>query len=71
MANTKSRVLVATESGSGELDDGTQVSFRKGITRVREGHPVAEKWPAFFEPIEVHYELEDMTADPGRRRGER
>jgi hypothetical protein len=71
MANSRGRILIATESGSGTLDDGTPVEFRKGITRVREGHPVAEKWPEFFKPIEVHYELEDATKDPGVKRGER
>jgi hypothetical protein len=71
MANTRGAILIATESGSGVLDDGTLVEFRRGVTRVREGHPVAEKWPQYFKPIEVHYELEDTTAEPGRKRGER
>lgn len=71
MAKTNGRILVATESGSGTLPDGTEVQFRRGITRVREGHPVAEQWPQYFAPIEVHYELEDATDEPGRKRGER
>ena len=69
MAKTNGRILVAVESGSGVLDNGAPVEFRRGITRVREGHPVALKWPEFFKPIDVHYELEDTTANPGEQRG--
>jgi hypothetical protein len=68
---TRGGILIAIESGAGVLDDGTPVEFRKGITRVREGHPVAEKWPQFFEPITVQYELEDASRDPGTKRGAR
>lgn len=71
MTNTRGGILIAIESGSGVLDDGTPVEFRRGITRVREGHPVALKWPQYFEPIAVQYELEEMTAEPGKKRGER
>jgi hypothetical protein len=72
MANTRGEILVATESGSGVLDDGTTFEFRRGITRVHERHPAAKKWPEFFKPDDqVHYAVEDMTAEPGRKRGER
>jgi len=71
MANTAGGILIATESGSGVLDDGTAFDFHKGITRVREGHPAIEKWPQFFKPLDVQHELEEMTAEPGRKRGER
>ena len=50
-------VYVPTDSFSAELD-GVQVAFVKDHTRVREGHPVLAKYPHLFEPIRVHYDVE-------------
>lgn len=79
MANTKTEpgvtvehAMVAIETGSGTLDDGRAFSWRKGITRVGPHHPAVEKWPEFFKADDtVQWDLEDMTAEPGRKRGER
>ena len=64
-------VYVARESGA-SLVGGETHTFTKGVTRVRRGHPLLDAVPDYFEPIDrsVHYDIEDATADPGRRRGE-
>lgn len=62
-------MLIAIESGVAMVGN-TEYSFRRGVTRVRAGHPLAKACPQFFEPIKAHYEIETMTAAPGERRGE-
>lgn len=44
--------------------------FEAGITRVREGHPILDGKEHLFEELEVHYEVERATANPGEKRGE-
>lgn len=66
----RGEILVAKTSFIGSLEDGQEISVQKGVTRVREGHPIAQRWPELFEPIRVHYEIEDASAEPGRKRGE-
>jgi hypothetical protein len=63
-------VFVAKESGSAEVD-GAQLTFTKGVTRVREGHPLLTGREQLFEPIDesVHYDIETATAGPGEKRG--
>lgn len=65
------RVFVARESGSAEVD-GEQYSFVKGVTRVREGHPLLKGREHVFSPVDevVHYEWESATAAPGEKRGD-
>lgn len=64
------RIYVARESGVAEIA-GESCPFTVGVTRVREGHPLLDVAPASFEPISVHYDVEQATAVPGERRGER
>lgn len=66
----RGEILVARTSFIGTLEDGREISVQKGVTRVREGHPIALRWPELFTPIEVQYEIEDASAEPGRKRGE-
>jgi hypothetical protein len=69
---TDSQIFVATESGCAEID-GTDHPFKKGVTHVRAGHPLLSACPDYFEPAEdrVAYDVEDTTAEPGKRRGSR
>lgn len=61
-------ILVAIETG--EVSAGGETYFiRRNVTRVRAGHPLAKAAPNFFKPIDVHYDVERMTAAPGERRG--
>jgi hypothetical protein len=71
MAKSKGGVYVAIESGSAEVK-GQLYSFIKGVTRVRDGHPLLKDHGVFFEPVDehVHYEVEQATAAPGEQRGE-
>lgn len=64
-------VYVATESGTCEVD-GESLTFVKGVTRVRVGHPLLEAVPDYFKPVEdaVHHEWERATAAPGEKRGD-
>lgn len=67
----KNDVLVAIETGSGLLDDGTEVRWTKGRTRVRANHAIAKKWPNFFAESDADYpEIEEATKDPGKKRGQ-
>ena len=47
--------------------DGTDVNFHRNI-RVREGHPILEKYGHLFERIRVQYDVEQATAAPGELR---
>lgn len=71
MARGKSepQVFVAKESGSAEVD-GENVTFVKGVTRVRKGHKILEQLRQFFEPADEHlsYDVEAATAAPGEKR---
>jgi hypothetical protein len=48
--------------------DGERVALRKGVTVVRKGHKILKGHGAMFEPIQVHYDVEQATAAPGERR---
>lgn len=61
-------VYVATESVSGLLFDGEPIDLRRGVTRVREGHPLLEAHPGYFRELDVHFDVEDATARPGQQR---
>jgi hypothetical protein len=65
----KSDIYVATESFSIPID-GVVQQIHKGLTRVREGHPLLKAAPDYFAPIDtsVHYEMEQATAAPGEKR---
>jgi len=56
-------LYVATESFSTELD-GITVAVVKGVTRVREGHPLMVGREMYFKPITAHFEV-NSPADPG------
>lgn len=65
-------IYVATDSGAATVNK-TEYVFHKGITRVREGHPLTTitGFDVFFEPVDdsVHYDVEQATAAPGEERG--
>jgi hypothetical protein len=65
-------IYVAIESGVAEIK-GQVYPFTKGVTRVRKGHPLLKDHGVFFQPVEedVHYEVEQATAAPGEKRGEK
>ena len=62
-------IYVARSSGVVNID-GELHHYYAGTTRVRAGHPLLDAAPGKFEPMRVHYELEDATKTPGRKRGE-
>lgn len=63
-----SEILEAVESGAVSVD-GVDYAVVRGRTRIRVSHPLAAAAPHLFKPIELHYEVERMTAGPGERRG--
>jgi len=70
MAKAKTtRILIAKESFSVRYE-GADHGFQKGVSRVREGHPILRGIEHLFEPLTAHYEWEAATAAPGERRGE-
>ena len=64
---SKGEILVARKTAVMQVGD-QRVTIRKGITRVREGHPLLEGREDMFEPISVHYDVEQATAEPGEKR---
>lgn len=65
---TEGRLYVATESFTTEID-GQPVTIRQGVDRVREGHRLMQGREHLFELAPVDYDVEQMTAAPGERRG--
>ncbi len=63
-------VYVATENFLADVD-GVPQTFRRGVTRVREGHPILKGREHYFRLADesVHYEVEAATAAPGEKRG--
>lgn len=62
-----SDIYVATRSAVIHTKDG-RVQVRKGVTRVRAGHPLLEGREDMFKPIDVHFDVEQATAAPGETR---
>lgn len=62
------RILIATETRAIDLD-GQTYELRRDVTRVRASHPLASTYPELFKEADVHYEVEQMTAAPGEKRG--
>lgn len=63
------RIFIATQSFSTSLK-GNPVSIVAGVTRVREGHPLMDGDRAqFFEPMTVHFDMEEATSTPSGQRG--
>jgi hypothetical protein len=63
------KIFIATEDFQ---PAGYYTTFRKDVTRVREGHPLLEQFPHLFREAEAHYEwpdVEQTTANPGEKRG--
>lgn len=52
--------------------DGEQIAVAAG-ERVRSGHPLLDSQREYFEPVDerVKYDVEQATAAPGEKRGER
>jgi hypothetical protein len=67
--NPDDDVMVAVDSGI-VVVDGREEFVRRGITRARRSHPIVKAAPSLWKPIDVHYDVEQMTAAPGERRGE-
>jgi hypothetical protein len=66
-----SDVLVAKESFSTELSNGQPVVVQEGVTRVAADSELPKRFPHLFKEIEanLHFGVEEMTAEPGRSRG--
>lgn len=70
-AETRPRMLIATESFSGALTDGPPFHVHAGVTRVMSDHEIARRYPQWFAPIEPHFgtvPTETATAGPGEER---
>lgn len=67
---TDSEILVAADSGVITVD-GTEYQFTKDVTRIRSSHPAVKAAPHLFKKLEVHYDVEQATAAPGEKRGEK
>lgn len=68
MTENKGRIYVSLESFVVEYE-GAPTVVTKDRTRVREGHPLMAGREHLFKEVDAHYDVEDATADPGRKRG--
>jgi hypothetical protein len=66
-------VYVAIETGSTAPINGVAYTFTAGVTTVRAGHPLLKACPNCFAPEvnRVTYEVEQATASPGEKRGDK
>lgn len=48
--------------------DGYPYSFTPGRDLVREGHELLSRLPELFEPVQVRFDVEEASAEPGKRR---
>jgi hypothetical protein len=60
-------VYEATEGFSCDVD-GVPTVIPAG-TRVRAGHPLMAGREQFFAPLEIQYDVEAATKEPGEKRG--
>lgn len=63
-------VYVATESAV-LYAGGEQFIIHKNTTRVRAGHPLLKRHQHMFKALDVDYDVEQATKEPGERRGNR
>lgn len=61
-------LYVARDSFTVDLD-GVPTTITKGITRVREGHPLLDGRESLFEPIAAHFEVDAPSVARGETRG--
>ena len=66
--SSEPQIFVARSSGVVKVD-GKLTNYYGGSTRVRAGHPLLKAAPGAFIPMELDYDVEDASADPGRKRG--
>lgn len=64
---TEDRLWVAIDDGVSFVD-GEMMPYKRGVTRVREGHPLLSANPGAFKRLEAHYDVETATAGPGEAR---
>ena len=70
MARSTGEIFVARETGQASVEGYGEILFQKGVTRIREGHPILKQLGHLFEPLTVQFDIEDTTAAPGEKRGE-
>jgi hypothetical protein len=70
MAKKSGKVYEAREAFVADID-GQPMAVAKG-DRVREGHPLLKGRKDLFQESEpeVQFDVEDASADPGRKRGD-
>lgn len=63
-------LYVARETFTAVIE-GRQEMVRKGRDLVRAGHPLLKQYPTMFKPARVRFDVEQATASPGEKRGDR
>jgi hypothetical protein len=78
MPAPKGDVFVANTSFSAQRKakkkaDREVLQVHAGATRVRKGHWLLDQCPKLFDPVDdgVTYEVEQATAAPGEKRGQK
>ena len=67
MTETQGRIYTPKCSFVARIGD-VDVTMTPNRHRVREGHELLERFPDLFEEILVQFEVEEATAEPGKRR---
>lgn len=58
------KIYVAKTDGMIQRGDGSFVTVKAGVTRVREGHELLNGRMGMFRELDVHYDLEDSRSAP-------
>lgn len=61
-------VYVALQSASLPGRDAADLQIHQGVTLVREGHWLLDKYPHLFAPVRCHYDVEEAVAKTGTKR---
>jgi hypothetical protein len=62
-------IYEAIDSGTVQLQDGSQHVIIKERTRMHRDDPVRLAVPHMFKPLTVEYGVESATSAPGEKRG--
>jgi len=61
-------ILVAKETFTTSLPDGTPVTVIEGQTRIRKGQSLLKDFEHLFKPLTTQYDVEQATKKPGEKR---
>lgn len=59
--------LVVARTSGVVMHEGRRLPLRRGQTIARATHPIVTAHPSLWQPLTVHYDVEQATAAPGEQ----